>query len=150
MPESRLRRLRNGNVAVDLKRAWARGTTSLEFEPLAFIARLAALMPPPGMKLCRFLGVIAPHAALRPFVLPTPPPVDSDEPTAPARPARMTWSDLLARVLALDVNQCGCGGRFRFIAAIDEPTAIEAVAAAIIASGHLPRHRAPRGPPSQA
>ena len=84
----------------------------------------------------------------QPFVLPVPPPEDGDIPVAPPSPAKMAWADLLRRVFFVDPEQCRCGGRFRFIAVIEEPTAIEAVAAAIIASGHLPRHRAPRGPPA--
>ena len=37
---------------------WARGVKMLEFQPLAFIARLAALMPPPKFPMLRYLGVI--------------------------------------------------------------------------------------------
>ena len=46
---------------------WARGVKTsdgrlcarrLEFQPLAFIARLAALMPPPKFPMLRYLGVI--------------------------------------------------------------------------------------------
>ena len=54
-------------MAFDLKRMWARGVKTsdgrlcarrLEFQPLAFIARLAALMPPPKFPMLRYLGVI--------------------------------------------------------------------------------------------
>ena len=37
---------------------------------MALLARLSALVPPPGMHLTTYLGVISPHAALRPYVLP--------------------------------------------------------------------------------
>jgi hypothetical protein len=37
---------------------WARGVKTMEFQPLAFIARLAALMPPPKFPMLRYLGVI--------------------------------------------------------------------------------------------
>jgi len=35
------------------------GTTHLVIEPLDFMARLAALVPPPRMHLTRYLGVFA-------------------------------------------------------------------------------------------
>jgi Putative transposase len=41
------------------------GTTHIVLEPLDFIARLAALVPPPRIHLTRFHGVFAAHAALR-------------------------------------------------------------------------------------
>jgi hypothetical protein len=144
---ARLSRRGNGNVVVDLKRTWARGTVAVEYTPLAFIARLAALVPPPRFVGARALGVIAPRARLRPLVLPIPPPDTPERPVAPPRPARLVWAELMKRVFSLDPKACPCGGRFRYIAMIDDPDVILAVAAALIASGHLPPHRAPRGPP---
>jgi len=85
VPSSRLRLLKNGNVAFDLKRMWARGAKTLEFQPLAFIARLAALMPPPKFPMLRYLGVISAHARLRSRVLPEPPR------EAPERPILCLW-----------------------------------------------------------
>ncbi len=41
------------------------GTTHIVLEPADFMARLAALVPPPRAHLTRFHGVFAPHAALR-------------------------------------------------------------------------------------
>jgi hypothetical protein len=38
--------------------------------PLAFMARLAALIPPPRHPLIRFFGVFAPHSYFRPRVVP--------------------------------------------------------------------------------
>jgi len=38
------------------------GTTHLVIEPLDFMARLAALVPPPRMHLTRYHGVFAPHS----------------------------------------------------------------------------------------
>jgi hypothetical protein len=40
------------------------------FEPLDFIARLAALVPKPRVHLTRYHGVLAPHSALRAEVTP--------------------------------------------------------------------------------
>lgn len=42
-----------------------RGTSQMFFEPLHFMARLAALMPKPRVNLARFHGVFAPHSRFR-------------------------------------------------------------------------------------
>jgi hypothetical protein len=50
---------------VTLKRAWRDGATRLVFEPLEFLAKLAALMPRPEINLVLHHGVLAPHARWR-------------------------------------------------------------------------------------
>jgi len=42
------------------KMPWKTGTTHVAFEPVDFIAKLAALVPPPRAHLSRFRGVFAP------------------------------------------------------------------------------------------
>ena len=49
----------------ELKSPWRNGTTHVEFEPIDFIAKLAALVPPPRAHLTRFHGIFAPDANLR-------------------------------------------------------------------------------------
>ena len=68
---------------------------------------------------------------LRPFVLPKPPPDDSPDPVAPQRPKKLTWADLLRRVFWIDPLLCPCGGRFRFVAVVRDPTSIQALCAAL-------------------
>ena len=46
------------------------GTTHVIFEPLDFIARLAALVPKPRVNLTRFHGVFAPNSKHRALVTP--------------------------------------------------------------------------------
>jgi hypothetical protein len=48
-----------------LKTPYRDGTTHIVLTPVDFIARLAALVPPPRVHLRRFHGVLAAHAALR-------------------------------------------------------------------------------------
>ena len=43
--------------------------------PLDFIARLVATIPPPRFHMTRFHGVLAPHCALRPLVVPVQEPL---------------------------------------------------------------------------
>ncbi len=53
-----------------LKTPYRDGTTHVIFEPLDFIARLAALVPKPRGNLTRFHGVFAPNSAHRARVTP--------------------------------------------------------------------------------
>jgi len=41
--------------------------------------------------------------------------------------ARMTWARLLKRVFDFDIERCGCGGKLKIIAAIEEPAVIERI-----------------------
>ncbi len=53
-----------------LKTPYRDGTTHVVFEPLDFIARLAALVPGPRAHLTRYHGVFAPHSRWRAEVTP--------------------------------------------------------------------------------
>jgi hypothetical protein len=39
----------------------------------------------------------------------------------------MSWARLLKRVFDLDVERCGCVGKLKIIAAIEEPAVIERI-----------------------
>ncbi len=60
--EKRLSLTSKGKVRYHLKTPCRDGTTHVIFEPLDFIAKLAALVPKPGMNLTRFHGVFAPNS----------------------------------------------------------------------------------------
>lgn len=62
--EKRLALTANGNVRYQLKTPYKDGTTHVIFEPMDFIARLAALVPKPRVNLTRFHGVFAPLCPL--------------------------------------------------------------------------------------
>ena len=68
--EKRLSLTPNGNVRYQLKTPYRDGTTHVIFEPLDFIARLAALVPKPRVNLTRFHGVFAPNSKHRAAVTP--------------------------------------------------------------------------------
>jgi len=51
LANDRLSILDDGNVRLEFKRPWLDGTSSVEMDPLALIARLAALVPPPRRQL---------------------------------------------------------------------------------------------------
>lgn len=121
---SRLSKLPDGRILYRFKRALPDGTDHLALGPVDFLARLAALVPPPRIHLVRYHGVFAPNAKDRPEVVPFPPPgeplLESPE-TAPSRlrDRRLDWAALLRRVFAVDVMQCPlCDGRMQIIAFI--------------------------------
>ena len=60
----------NGHVRYELKTPYRNGTTHVTFEPLDFIAKLAALVPKPLVNLTRFHGVFAPSSKHRVQVTP--------------------------------------------------------------------------------
>ncbi len=66
----RLSLTRHGKVRYELKTPYSDGTTHIIFEPLDFIARLAALVPRPRVNLTRYHGVFAPNSKLRALVTP--------------------------------------------------------------------------------
>lgn len=124
-----------GQVRYRLKTPYRDGTTHIVLEPLDFIARLAALVPPPRVHLTRFHGVFAAHAGLRAAVTPAGRGSGARQrPAAPEQPApadvRMNWARRLKRVFGIEIEQCArCGGRLKVIASIEEPELIERILA---------------------
>ena len=66
--EKRLSLTLNGHIRYQLKTPYRNGATHVIFEPLDFLARLAALVPKPRVNLTRFHGVFAPNSKHRAFV----------------------------------------------------------------------------------
>lgn len=60
----------SGQVRYALKTPYRHGTTHIVLEPLDLMARLAALVPPPRMRLTPYHGVFAPHSSLRAAIAP--------------------------------------------------------------------------------
>ena len=143
--QERVRRLTDGRVVVELKRAWADGTTHLLFEPLEFLEKLAALTPRPRINLILYHGVLAPHARWRNRIVPDPAAAGGaavDEPAV--RPRHWCWADLMRRAFDLDVLACPrCGGRMRLLATLEDPLIIEPMLARL----GLPSDRVRAAPP---
>ncbi len=118
--EKRLSLTRGGNVRYQLKTPYRDGTTHVIFEPLDFIAQLAALVPKPRVNLTRFHGVFAPNSKHRALVTPAKRGRGNkvrvaDEPATPAqRRALMAWAQRLKRVFNIDIETCSaCGGAMK-------------------------------------
>ena len=109
------------------------------FEPLDFIARLAALVPKPRFHLTRFHGVFAPNSKHRaavtsegkekqlPSTATTELPAICEE-----RRGKMSWAMRLKRVFNIDVTVCRhCQGAMRIIACIEDRQVINKILAHI-------------------
>ena len=151
--EQRLTVNAQGKVVYLLKTPYRDGTTHVVFEPLDFIARLAALVPRPRVNLTRYHGVLAPNHRWRAEV--TPSGRGRGKGRASAQPERsaierhaaMTWAQRLKRVFDIDVESCvRCGKAVRVIASIEEPALIERILAHV--RGKAKSDAAARGPPS--
>ena len=146
----------DGKVVYTLRKPTSTGRTQLRMTPQQFIARLAALTPPPWFNATRFHGVFASASAHRravaqrvaaeqdprddPFACR---PLGHDRATdaqaaepdaAPgeneALPAhvRIAWSELLRHTFDDDPLICPrCQGRMRLVAVIKDPKAIAAI-----------------------
>ena len=145
-----------GRVRYRLKTPYRDGTTHILLEPLDFIARLAALVPPPRAHLTRYHGVFAPHAALRAAITPAGRgqgahrrATAAEQPTP--RHVAMSWAQRLKRVFAIDLAHCRrCGGRLKVIASIEDPALIQRILTHLKQpAAHEPPRSAlgPRAPP---
>ena len=152
----------DGDIRYQYKRPTPNGKREVECEPVEFLAKLAALIPPPRKNLTRYHGVFAPNHAWRSRIVPTIP--ASVEPESPREesgtpkpsekrvPAtelarRLDWAALLMRVFAVDVLKCPrCEERMRVLALITDPDVIERILS------HLDLPTTPpsssRGPPA--
>jgi hypothetical protein len=61
---------RTGKVIYGFRRPFRDGSTHVVLDPLSFLSRLAALVPPPRMHLVTYHGVLAPSARRREEIVP--------------------------------------------------------------------------------
>jgi hypothetical protein len=143
----RLSGLPDGRLLYRLKRRWKDGTTHVIYEPLEFMEKLAALVPPPRFNLIRYSGLFAPSSKLRKLIVPVKQADDSttefhickhsikpslsghkynSDTGLPER--RYAWSELIRRVYSADSLKCArCGGRMRILCAINPPDVIKKI-----------------------
>jgi hypothetical protein len=129
-------------VLYTLKTPYRDGTTRVAFEPVDFIARLAALVPKPRVNLTRYHGVLAPNHRWRGEITPARrgkalkkaanaeprTPVECHAARACPALSGMTWAQRLKRVFNIDIGVCGhCGGAVRVIACIEDQEAIDRI-----------------------
>ncbi len=125
-----------GKVVYTLKTPYRDGTTQVAFDPVDFMARLAALVPKPRVNLTRYHGVLAPNHRWRAEVTPArrgkelKTGTNAEIRTPPECHAAMTWAQRLKRVFNIDIEVCGrCGGAVRVIACIENQETIDRILA---------------------
>jgi hypothetical protein len=121
--ESRLSRREDGRYGYETKRG-----VTLVLTAVQLVKRLIALIPPRGLHLTNFHGVLAPAAAARSVgarrvVTPCPTPVPKQK-SEKKRP-RIDWATLLHRTFACDVWKCACGGQRRVVALVTRRSTAE-------------------------
>ena len=158
--EKRLALTSQGKVRYALKTPYKDGTTHVVFEPLDFIAKLAALVPSPRPNLTRYHGVLAPNSKHRVNVTPAKRGKGSsrqglqgtNSAESPVNEHReMTWAQRLKRVFNIDITICSrCGKAVRIVASIEDPLVISKILdhletkfLAPVTANQLPEPRAP-------
>ncbi len=155
--EKRLSLTPAGKVRYELKTPFRNGTTHVIFEPLDFMARLAALVPKPHVNLTRFHGVFAPNSKLRALITPAGrgkgsrmAVEDSDDRSFAERHMAMSWAQRLKRVFNIDIEICEqCQGPVKVIACVEDPVAIRQILDHLAATEAAKQALQPpgRGPP---
>jgi DNA-directed RNA polymerase subunit RPC12/RpoP len=128
--------------------------------PCEFIAKIAALVPPPRTHRHRYFGVLAPNSPLRaavtamapmPVITPDVPPPSSDQeeqPNTQRSPARYLWAKLIARIYEVFPLLClHCGGQMRLISFINDGAEIRKILDHIGVESSPPKISKARGPP---
>ena len=156
LASERLSELDGGRVADDLRRPWSDGTHRIVFEPLDFLARLAALVPPPRAHLLTYHGLPAPAASMRAAIVPAAPrrrracDAAAAEGSRPRARGRHPWAKLMKRVFLVDVLRCPrCGGRRKVLAAITEGRVVRAILEALGLPTEPPTVHPAFGPPDE-
>ena len=150
-----------GDIVYRFGNPWRNGKQAVVMDPMTFLSRLAALIPPPRSHVLSYYGVLGAAAARRNEIVPVPPSPEAERVPHPCnagkpkqarskslslkrqRRQRIPWAPLLARVFLVDVLRCPCGGRRRVLAMVRDPLAIERVLTHL----GLPTGFPPRGPP---
>ncbi|MFT5286131.1 MAG: hypothetical protein ACI8TQ_002299 [Planctomycetota bacterium] len=114
-----------GKIRFQLRHPWRDGTTHLRFDPLTFISRLAALVPPPKFHQLTYHGVLAPGDLWRDEIVPAKRAtasltVDTPKPAPkPKRPHhRYLMAQLMRRVFGLEVLRCPVCRRQRILMSV--------------------------------
>ena len=151
LANDRLKILDDETVRLDFKKPWSDGTACVDLAPLAFIARLAALVPPPKRHTVRYFGVLSSHAASRSEVVPSPAapaPAERDKPKNTSR--YISWSELLRRTFGIEIVCTKCKSQLRLIALIKTEDVAKKILTAMHLPVDIPALRPARPPPQKA
>ena len=156
---------------------WKNGTEGVRLDPLTFLSRLAALIPPPRAHLLTYHGILAPGASHRDRVVPelhenvgedagsglagcghdaaaAELRVDLRAGRTPrskrggTRRTYYSWAQLMRRVFGIDVLLCDrCGGRRKVLTFLTDPDVIGRILLHLGEPVELPEVAPARSPP---
>ena len=121
--------IKGDKILYHFKSPWKDGTRAIELTGLEFIEKLIAIIPQPRIHLTRFHGILAPHSKYRSKIVPKQAVAGeacAHEPKE-EKPKRLSWAQLLKRVFKVDIENCPCGGKLKFVAAIMSSTSIQKI-----------------------
>jgi hypothetical protein len=146
LAHARLSMTEDEKVSYRLKTPFRNGATHVIFETEDFIAKLAALVPPPRANLIRYFGVFAPASPLRRDIVPKPIRQENpkqgggDKPVNEKQRHYIPWAQLLKRVFRIDVEKCSrCGAKVKVVAVINEHKIIERILSHLEKTGRFNR-----------
>jgi hypothetical protein len=155
--QKRLSLTPSGKVSYRLRKPCYTGQTEVVLEPVAFLRRLAALVPPRGQHQVRYYGALAPRSRHRDQVvgwgldvaiLPKAPAAGDDTDAPPRSRYRHAWAKLLARVFQHQVLLCPtCQGPRTIIAAITDTAVAAKILQHLGLPTDLPALQSARAPP---
>ncbi len=159
-------------VLYRLKRRYRDGSTHVVLDPLELIERLAALVPRPRVNLTTYHGILAPAASYRDRVVPgwqeepeggeseaagcapedsgggEPAGAAGEKSSLPEVRRGYRWAEMMQRVFAVDVLECGhCGGRRQVLQFLTDPAVIGRILRHLGLATEAPRVAPARGPP---
>jgi len=120
-----------GRVIYELRKPRGDGATHLVMEPVEFIEKLAALVPPPRAHTVQYHGILAPNSKWRKSRKDVEQEPTKEKPGGSAK-RRRNWAELLQKTFGVDAMRCGkCGGRMELIAVIRKAQTIKKVLTAM-------------------
>ena len=110
------------------------GKTWIQVEPLEFLDKVAALIPPARRHRHHYHGAFAPNSLLRPSItraaIQTPAkivPTAVQETAKKVSKTTFTWSKLIARIYDQDPLVCNCGKKMKITKIVTDPTEIRRI-----------------------
>jgi hypothetical protein len=154
LANDRLTIIDDAHVRLDFKKPWSDGTSAVELAPLALIARLAALVPPPRRHLTGYLGVLSSHSSHRSQCVPAPalettPQQEDKSPRTRPLSHYISWSQLLRRTFEIDTICPRCKSPLRLISLIETEDTLKKILSAMGLPTCAPEPYPARPPPSE-
>ena len=121
-------------------------------DPLSFLGRLAAAVPPPRFHTVKYAGVLASASKRRARIVPkgksTAETTTSEGQKKPTGCRYWPWAELLKRTFGYEVLECPkCKGRMKLSALVTDPASLARSLEGIGEPTEPPARSPPRGPP---